>query len=669
MPVLRFVEAVALDRPADQGVLQPDATAAQPPGPLAAAYADAAAAWPPHAPAIEKIQPDPAAAAAAAAVVAATAGGYADGPLAGDVSIASYPTPSQPLGPSPAAIGHGYPNPGAMFATTSLPMLDGGSSVAAIPADLAATLPPASQFQAFSGIAPTPVELNDSSNSSPRAGLLSHVSASPGSIHSAPLYPRPDAMGPGMQRPTLLPLDIHPHAAMTGFDDLPASAPGVRVSLPHTGSLSAGVHGSGMRSTDSDNSVPSTARTSSGFGLAGRPSSSGGRNENLLFPVLLHRICEDPLMDDIAYWDASNFVCIPSMEQLRLKLNALGMTANQDDSLQKNFNDYQFKRQTDQRRIRHTNERAIIKFSNENFLPGREDLVHRISRKSAVKKQQNSGARDRAAAAAAGGGGGGSASGTRRKARVPSLRQGASRGQRQPAADRANPYARPLTAEQSPVSGFPMPMSPVHPFPPHQGPGSASVPPLYSSSEVPGVLMPFNVSGLEFGAPHAVSIADRADPVLMATTAASAAAAAYSHAPLYNMDGSPSLVVHGLMHQPGMGLPPQFHGPYSGSIPQQQHHHHQQQQQQHHYHMAHVPQYSHHEHSPHQMPMLAGGGDQHHPHASFALPPLLPHPQQQQQQQQQPAQHHQYQVFASPGDMHSSLTPPNGPSTESHHSA
>ncbi|ORX68294.1 hypothetical protein DL89DRAFT_30979 [Linderina pennispora] len=62
------------------------------------------------------------------------------------------------------------------------------------------------------------------------------------------------------------------------------------------------------------------------------------------------------------------------------------MAASQVDSLQKNFNDYKFKRITDQRRLRHINEKRTVIFEHEFFKPGRPDLLERIVRKSAELK-------------------------------------------------------------------------------------------------------------------------------------------------------------------------------------------------------------------------------------------------------------------------------------------
>ncbi|KAJ1956897.1 hypothetical protein GGI12_005184, partial [Dipsacomyces acuminosporus] len=81
-------------------------------------------------------------------------------------------------------------------------------------------------------------------------------------------------------------------------------------------------------------------------------------------------IITDPSQRDILRWGANNELEIPDFERLLEKLKSMGMSATHQDSLQKNFNDYMFKRVTDQRRIRHTKEPRIVKFRHKYFLPG-----------------------------------------------------------------------------------------------------------------------------------------------------------------------------------------------------------------------------------------------------------------------------------------------------------
>ncbi|KAJ1736074.1 hypothetical protein LPJ61_000217 [Coemansia biformis] len=646
MPVLRLVDAVSFSRPAAQGALQ-----AADESPLLGAgapasssspydyervkdehpfvgFPGAAATWAPPAPALTKFHDD-------------VASSFAAGAAAGNISMAAYPTPSQSLPARASAVGSlldaGYTNPGAMFGSPALPVPDRtmGGFAAAISVDLAAALPAASSFSPFAAAAVTPIDTHQNSkasSASPQSSLLHHPGASPGMAHPTLPHSRVDN-GPtasAMLRPIPRPLEIHPLPAMPSFDEIAAGA-----ALPHSEPASASIHGPGMGSTGSVDSGLNSAE-GLGFGFATpRPSSSGNKDSNAMFPSLLYRICTDPALDAISYWDENNYVCIPDMEKLRLKLNALGMTANHTDSLQKNFNDYQFKRQTDQRRIRHTGEMAIVKFSNDNFLPGREDLLVNVMRKSAIKKSQNNGARERQSGPAT----------ARRRARVPSIRQGGARGGRQAAAERAIPYARHLPTEHGPMSGFSMPISPTGSFPVHQGHGSAGMQPIYTASEMPGLMVPLSVPGLGFSIPHHVHMAERPEPTLIPATGA-----AYSQAPLY-IDHAPGLVVHGLMHQPAMGLSAPFQGSYHATLPPRQHVHAPQ-------HLPHFPHYQHQEHSPQQMPMFSAEGDQHHGQIPFP-PPIHP--------TQHPGHPHQYQVFASPGDVYSQPTPPHGVKSENHH--
>ncbi|KAJ1796812.1 hypothetical protein LPJ75_007173, partial [Coemansia sp. RSA 2598] len=225
-----------------------------------------------------------------------------------------------------------------------------------------------------------------STNSSPvlnNSGGVSQKSSSPASMFSGSTHLTMTSM-PAM--PTILPTPL-------SREDLLMDARKNNIHLaPMDRNLSIDTHYSGMQSKSlngpmqgsennqggGESAYPNSA-DSTGYGVSmDRSAASAIKTDASLFPSLLHRICEDRTLDNIAYWDENNYVCIPVMENLRLQLNTMGMTANHTDSLQKNFNDYQFFRRTDQRRIRHTSELGIVKFSNPSFLPGREDLLHLI---------------------------------------------------------------------------------------------------------------------------------------------------------------------------------------------------------------------------------------------------------------------------------------------------
>lgn len=318
------------------------------------------------------------------------------------------------------------------------------------------------------------------------------------------------------------------------------------------------------------------------------------------FLLCLHstcRICEDLSLSHVAYWDENNYVCIPSMESLRLELNMLGMTANHTDSLQKNFNDYQFKRQTDQRRIRHTSEQGIVKFSNSNFIPGAKELLGKVLRKSAMKKLQggsgSSGSSNTQQDKANRNGNGSGV--TRRRSRVSSVRNvsgGAQRNSKQSEAtssnsalglDRMNPYVRyggpaPLhdgSANQHQhmtSAGLPMPLStPLGHFavsaqPGSVIPGSGAMQPMFHSSDGDSVghnmMVPFGMHAMGFS--MATNHTDSSSAIENTT-------AAFTNAPLY-MDGT----------VPGLMIPPHFVPAASQvSLPTSaynSHYHHQQQQ-------------------------------------------------------------------------------------------
>ncbi|KAJ1940956.1 hypothetical protein EC988_006888, partial [Linderina pennispora] len=97
-------------------------------------------------------------------------------------------------------------------------------------------------------------------------------------------------------------------------------------------------------------------------------------------------IIESVLYGHFIRWDDKDRVVITDFRALLTELQSRGMAASQVDSLQKNFNDYKFKRITDQRRLRHINEKRTVIFEHEFFKPGRPDLLERIVRKSAELK-------------------------------------------------------------------------------------------------------------------------------------------------------------------------------------------------------------------------------------------------------------------------------------------
>ncbi|KAJ2852769.1 hypothetical protein IWW36_000126, partial [Coemansia brasiliensis] len=376
-----------------------------------------------------------------------------NGGISGDVTVMAYPTPSQSISLKTSSVGNPlestYASAGLMLDTSALAAQQGSGISSTFTAPLSGVLPTTSSFSEFATAATTPTG-NNSAHSSPSSRhnnlnmLQTSIMPAP-ALHSLSDIPPASA---GMVAPISRPLDM-----LTGASDI-----NTRVSLsnqpPPSTSLQVASVGNTGNAESGFNSIDN-----SGYGLATQSASSGIRSDSALFPSLLHRICEDHTLNSIAYWDENSYVCIPSMENLRIQLNSLGMTANHTDSLQKNFNDYQFKRQTDQRRIRHTSEQSIVKFSNENFLPGRGDLLHLVVRKSALKKlQTGSGARDRAS---------GSTS-ARKKPRVPSMRQGNTRSSRQSTSERINPYTRYAPAETGQMPNFHMPISPTSSFQTHQ---------------------------------------------------------------------------------------------------------------------------------------------------------------------------------------------------------
>ncbi|KAJ1836104.1 hypothetical protein LPJ63_000544 [Coemansia sp. RSA 2711] len=546
--------------------------------PMVPGYTDSPSAWQQSAPALGKL-----------AGSTDMAGYGMDGRLPNDVSAMAYPTPSQSMPLKASSIGGNPLNPA--YDNTSL-MLD-SSALAAQPssgissafaAPLHGMLPPSSSFSEFATAAPTPLGGHPSANSSPMSmhnSLANHSNLSPASMMPA-----------------------------TGLHSL-SDIPPISASMMAPGTRPLEVLGSG---TVIESTMSLSHELSSGASM--HTSAHAGHDTSI----------EDRSLDHIVYWGEDNFVCIPSVHNLLVQLNSLGMTAHHVDSVHKNFNDYQFKRRTDQRRIRHTSEQGITKFSHESFLPGRPDLLHLVVRKSALKKMQGggSGGRDRVSGSA------------RKKPRAPSLRQNGTRPSRQSTSERINPYARYAPVGPEHISGFPMPMSPTTSFQTHQGPSSSAVPPLYSASETSGLVMPLGVPNFGFGISHTMPMPERSEPGLISTSSSG-----YSQAPFYMNNASPGFIPT-LMQPPHVSLPSSFQGQYPTPLPPPH-------QQTHHTPHTQPLQHEYKEHSPRD-----SAEDHYHGHNPLALHP--PH-------MQQP---HQYQLFASSGDMAAHPTPPRGVDSGSH---
>ncbi|KAJ1901966.1 hypothetical protein LPJ66_000362 [Kickxella alabastrina] len=395
-----------------------------------------------------------------------------------------------------------YNAPSMMFNPNSL-VVSSATIVAALTTGMGSTLPSMSSMSEFATAANTPSGNNLSTQSSPalaHSSMLNHGHGSPLGMLSTSMYPSMPSI-PSMS--TMLPMPISRDEMLMNVRTNPGLSTmnselsiDTRHQVLHSKSSNASLGGNGMSSC-SENGFNSGDNTVYGSVINGSPGII--KSDPQLFPSLLHRICEDRSMDNIAFWDESNYVCIPAMETLRLQLNNMGMTANHTDSLQKNFNDYQFFRRTDQRRIRHTSEQGIVKFSNVNFLPGREDLLHMVVRKSALKKLQNGVAR---------------ASGTPakgKKVKPASTRQGGVRAQRQSTSERLNPYSRYASADSRHVNGFAMPITPGASFPSQHPPNN-----LYSgAADSAGLQMPMGVMQPAFGLPPSMSVMDRADPSMI----------------------------------------------------------------------------------------------------------------------------------------------------------
>ncbi|KAJ2543830.1 hypothetical protein GGF49_001789 [Coemansia sp. RSA 1853] len=522
-----------------------------------------------------------------------------------NASAPAYPTPDQNIPPKVGPIGHplvsGYESTSLLLDTAALGAHQHSSELPsgfAVP--MHGGLPGATSLSEFATAATTPNGDHNSTSSSPlssQQNMLGHTQMSPVSmisgqvLHSLGDIP---SISAGMMEPISRPMEM-----LAGHSMLDSS-----MSLSHQ--LPSNIlHSTGMGSADIAENGLSSAE-SSGFG-----------------------ICEARELDHIAYWDSNNYVCIPSMENLRAELNTKGMTANHTDSLQKNFNDYQFKRQTDQRRIRHTSEVGTVKFSNDNFLPGRRDLLDLVVRKSALKKLQNGGNRERPNGTAQ----------ARKKPRVPSTRQNSSRTSRQSTSERLKPYGRPMPIEGGPMASFPMSVSPTASFQTHHAHNPSNIPQFYGNEGPSMMMQPLGVTNLGFNIAHSMPLSDRPEPALIP-----ASNGGYSQQHFYVNNASPGLMPSFMHPPPHVNLPTPFHGQYSTPLPQQQPH------------ATHTlaPLYpqqprEYQENSPH-------NGFEDHYHGSHQLPLHPP-------QMQQP---HQYQVFATPGDMHSHHTPPRGLDSSSH---
>ncbi|KAJ1724839.1 hypothetical protein LPJ53_000907 [Coemansia erecta] len=369
-------------------------------------------------------------------------------------------------------IGVAYDSPSMIFNQGSI-AVTAAEMVAALTTVMSSTLPASVSLSEFGTVANTPVDMRLSTNSSPslvNSGLVSQKSSSPASMISGPTYPTMTSV-PSL--PTMLPNPIP-------RDDLLIDT---RHSFLHSKAPSISYTGNGLLS---GNNTALNSGDSTGYSLSTHPAQPNSKPDATLFPSLLHRICDDPTMDNIAFWDENEYVCIPVMENLRLQLNTMGMTANHTDSLQKNFNDYQFFRRTDQRRIRHTSEQGVVKFSNPYFLPGREDLLHQVVRKSALKKMNNVTGRDRS----------NTQTPSRKKAKAPVVRQGNNpRMPRQSTYERLNPYGRYGPADTTQMQGFPLSVSHSQSIPQHQS----------------GLTMPMNMLQTDFGMPGSMAMMDRAD--------------------------------------------------------------------------------------------------------------------------------------------------------------
>ncbi|KAJ2863043.1 hypothetical protein GGH94_003874 [Coemansia aciculifera] len=515
------------------------------------------------------------------------------------------------------------------------PMTMSASLSAAVSTPALVPTAPPSYFAFGSTTSTTPMAMHLSTHSSPASqhiDLLNNANISPfdripstaiSSVDCAPSF----ASAMSTPAPSRLQFAI-PTRNYSGRTDLASELKIVtKPPMMHSKSAIFATHGPGMaNSSNSDSRFSSSDQ--SGHGLATQPPlSAGSRPDNALFPSLLHRICMDPNMNDVAYWDEDNHVCIPVIENLRVQLNIMGMTANHTDSLQKNFNDYQFNRRTDQRRVRHTTEVAIVKFYNPNFLPDREDLLHLVVRKSALKKLQNTAnQRDRPS----------TSSSSRKKARVPSVRTNGQRGVRQSVSERSNPYSRHGSGESNHMSAFQLPVSPMSHFPPHSAPSPTNqLQPMYHNGEPSTMMMPLGVHSVGFGIGQPASAGDRPESALISPTTSGS----YAQQPFYMGHAPPAFGFHGGMAQPHTSLTP-IQSQYTPAFPSG-----------HSY-----PRHPSLQASPQYQPQPALHNEYSDGYNTTSYHQLAQHGQQQQHPAHIPQQ--QYHLFANSNDLSSEYSPP-----------
>ncbi|KAJ2583220.1 hypothetical protein GGH95_001116 [Coemansia sp. RSA 1836] len=581
----------------------------------------------------------------------ASDGGFC-GHLPKDIATMPYSMPPQSMTLKSSVVGGGPL--GLDYGAESLMFNSPMNMSSVMPGSASTAMPTASQsYFGFGSAAATPMAIHASTHSSPTSqhvDLLNHANVSPfDRIPSSAISPMDCApsFASAMSTPMMSRQQfVIPARNCSSRTDLASELKiDTKPQLTHSKSTNFISHGSGM-TTPSNSDGRFGSSDQSGHGLVTQPPlSAGSRADLVFFPSLLYRICMDPSMDHIAYWDEENHVCIPVIENLRVQLNIIGMTANHTDSLQKNFNDYQFSRRTDQRRVRHTTEVAIVKFYNPNFLPGRDDLLPLIVRKSALKKLQNgTSQRDRPSASTS----------SRKKKRVPSVRTNGQRGARQPATDRANPYLRHGPSEPSQMPGFQIPASPVGHFSYHSAQSPAGqMQPMYhhshhnSSSEPSSaaMVMPLGVHSMGFGIAPPMSMGDRAESALMSPVTSTP----YSHQPFY-MEHAPSAFgLHSIMPQSHSGLTP-IQSQYTPGFPSGGHSTYSRHQS-----LQASPQYQP-QSAPHsEYPDAYGSNGYHHlSPPSHQQPPYQP---QQQQQQTHIPQNH-YHLFANSANLSSEHSPP-----------
>ncbi|KAJ2725206.1 hypothetical protein GGI07_001468 [Coemansia sp. Benny D115] len=453
--------------------------------------------------------------------------------LPGDASV-PYQSLGQSMSMKTSALGGPitmpYDSSALMFNSAQMGVTTANMG-AALTSSMSNTLPASTSLSEFATAANTPKDAILSTHSSPvpaPSTFIDNRNPSPPSMLSTTAFSGINSM---TSVPVVLPtplsreeliMNARSNPGMSSFSH-DASADG-----RYTKSSSASLYGSGaLNKTDNTDASSYSASTSN-------PTPAIGA-DTALFPSLLHRICEDPEQDHIAYWDSCNYVCIPAMESLRVQLNVMGMTANHTDSLQKNFNDYQFVRRTDMRRTRHTSEPTIVKFSNPNFLPGREDLLHKIVRKSAIKKLQSGAQRT-------------NTSSSRKSNKSPNMRQGSMRLPRQSTSERLNPYSRYGSSGSASINGFPMPIQPTGTLPSQQHSHASSISNIYANGDS-GLAMPMNVLPSSFGMPANMNMVDRTDSSLL-----TAGNQSYANPQFYLSQNSSSFDLPSMLSQQQMQL-------------------------------------------------------------------------------------------------------------------